>query len=38
MSRTAGLQETKLMRFEKAYTIWQGKRLTQEEAPSLLGV
>lgn len=38
MVRTAWLQETKLMRFEEAYTSWQDKRLTQEEAASLLGV
>lgn len=38
MNRTAWLQETKLMRFEEAYTSWQEKRLTQEEAASLLGV
>ncbi|MDA1075757.1 MAG: helix-turn-helix domain-containing protein [Proteobacteria bacterium] len=26
------------MRFEEAYTSWQDKRLTQEEAARLLGV
>ena len=26
------------MRFEEAYTGWQGKRLTQQEAGQLLGV
>ncbi len=26
------------MRFEEAYTGWQGKRLTQEDAGQLLGV
>jgi hypothetical protein len=32
------LQETRKMRFEKAYGGWQRGRLTQEEAAQLLGV
>ena len=38
MKRTDWLEETKKMRFEEAYTGWQKKRLTQEEAALLLGV
>lgn len=38
MKRTEWLQETKKMRFEEAYSGWQEKRLTQEEAARLLGV
>jgi hypothetical protein len=38
MKRTEWLQETKKMRFEEAYSSWQEKRLTQEEAARLLGV
>ena len=38
MSRATWLEETKQMRFEEAYEGWQAKRLTQEEAPQLLGV
>jgi transposase len=38
MKRTDWLQETKKMRFEEAYSSWQDKRLTQEEAARLLGV
>lgn len=38
MNRTALLQEIRKMRFEEAYTSWQAKRLTQEEAARLLGV
>ena len=38
MRRTEWLQETRKMRFEEAYDGWQGKRLTQAEAASLLGV
>lgn len=38
MRPTEWLQETKLMRFEEAYTSWQEQRLTQEEAAALLGV
>lgn len=38
MKRTEWLQETKKMRFEEAYSSWQDKRLTQEEAARLLGV
>lgn len=35
--RTEWLQETRLMRFEEAYTGRTGSRLTQEEAAELLG-
>lgn len=38
MKRTEWLQETRLMRFEEAYTGWTASRLTQEEAARLLGV
>ena len=38
MSRTAWLQETLKMRFEEACGSWQDRRLTQCEAPRLLGV
>jgi transposase len=38
MNRTQWLQETRMRRFEEAYTEWQGRRLTQEEAARLLGV
>ena len=38
MRRTEWLQETRLMRFEDAYTGWTQSRLTQEEAADLLGV
>jgi hypothetical protein len=38
MNRTRLLQEIRMMRFEEAYTSWQDKRLTQEEAARLLGV
>jgi transposase len=38
MNRTQLLQEIRMMRFEEAYTSWQEKRLTQEEAARLLGV
>src|SRR3989338_7472847 len=38
ISRARWLQETRKMRFEEAYTGWQGKRLTQQEAGQLLGV
>ena len=38
MRRTELLQELRKMRFEEAYEGWQGGRLTQMEAASLLGV
>lgn len=38
MKRTQWLQETKIMRFEEAYTGWCERRLTQEDAARLLGV
>ena len=38
MNRTRLLQEIRMMRFEEAYTSWQDRRLTQEEAARLLGV
>lgn len=38
MRRTEWLQETRLMRFEDAYTGWRSGRLTQEQAAELLGV
>lgn len=38
MNRTRVLQEIRMMRFEEAYTSWQDRRLTQEEAARLLGV
>jgi transposase len=38
MKRTEWLQETRKMRFEEAYGVWQGKRLTQEKAAQILGV
>lgn len=38
MRRTEWLQETRLMRFEEAYTNWQEKTLTQEQAAQILGV
>lgn len=38
MGRAKWLQETRQMRFEEAYTGWQERRLTQEEAAQLLGV
>ncbi len=38
MKRTEWLQETRKMRFTEAYSGWQEKRLTQEEAARLLGV
>lgn len=38
MRRTELLQEIRKMRFEEAYGGWQGGRLTQTEAASLLGV
>lgn len=38
MRPTEVLQEIRKMRFEEAYGAWTEKRLTQEEAASLLGV
>lgn len=38
MRRTEWLQETRQMRFEEAYTNWQEKTLTQEQAAQILGV
>lgn len=38
MNRAKLLQELRQMRFEEVYTSWQNKRLTQEEAASVLGV
>ena len=38
MRRAEWLQETRLMRFEDAYTGWTDSRLTQEEAADLPGV
>ncbi len=38
MRRTQLLQEIRIMRFEEAYTSWQRRNLTQEEAARLLGV
>lgn len=38
MSRARWLQETKKMRFEEAFELWQRKTITQEEAAQLLGV
>ena len=38
MSRARWLQETRLMRFEEAFDLWQSRTLTQEEAALLLGI
>jgi len=38
MKRTQLLQEIRMMRFEEAYSSWQERSLTQEEAARLLGV
>jgi transposase len=38
MNRTELMQEVRKMRFEEAYSGWQERRLTQEEAARLLGV
>ena len=38
MRQTEVLQEIRKMRFEEAYGAWTERRLTQEEAASLLGV
>lgn len=37
-SRARWLQETRKMRFEKAFGGWQEGRLTEEEAARVLGV
>lgn len=38
MKRTELLQEIRMMRFQEAYTGWQGGKLTQQDAARLLGV
>lgn len=38
MSRARWLQETRQMRFEEAFELWQSRTLSQEEAAMLLGV
>jgi hypothetical protein len=38
MKQAEWLQETRKMRFEKAYGSWQGGLMSQEEAARLLGV
>ena len=38
MKRTEVLQEIRKMQFERIYTGWQQKKLTQEDAARLLGV
>jgi len=38
MSRAKWLRETRQMRFEEAFDLWQTRTLTQEEAAQLLGV
>ena len=38
MSRTEWLQETRMERFEEAWSAWTEGRLSQEEAALLLGV
>ncbi len=38
LSRTTLLREIQKMRFEEAYAGWRVKRLTQEEAGTLLGM
>ncbi len=38
MKKTEWLQESRLMQFEETFSYWQEKKLTQEEAASLLGV
>ena len=38
MRRTELLQENRKMRFEEVYGGWQKKRLSQEEAATILGV
>lgn len=38
MNRARLLQEIRMIRFEEAYTSWQDKRLTQEQAAEFLGV
>ena len=38
MKRAQVLQEIRKMNFERIYTGWRAKRLTQDQAASLLGV
>jgi len=38
MRRTEVLQEVRIMRFERVYTGWKDRALTQEEAARILGV
>jgi transposase len=38
MRRTEVLQEYRQMRFEKVYTGWKSRELTQEQAANILGV
>ena len=38
MNQTAFLNKVKQMRFEEAYAGYQGKRLSQTEAATLLGI
>ena len=38
MSRARWPQETRQMRFEEAFELWQSRTLSQEEAAMLLGV
>ena len=38
MNRTRWLQETRKMRFEEAFSVWQERRLSQVEAARLLGM
>jgi len=38
MNRTQVLQEIRIMEFERIYTGWRAKRLTQDQAASILGV
>lgn len=38
MSRTELLREVRMKRFEEVYDRWRRRRITQEEAGSILGV
>ena len=38
MRRTEVLQEYRQMRFEKVYSGWRSRELTQEQAANILGV
>jgi len=38
MKRTQVLQEIRIMEFERIYTGWKSKKLTQDQAASILGV